>query len=346
MKEEICEECGAIIGIDEQAYVYKGRVVCGQCHRKLSRQAQHDKQLQDTWKLEEFTPLPQTEELEELLEPEQLKESKPPLDSLGKKEPEEFTALPETEELHEAIVPEEVEELKEPEEMPQPQLTPQVQESEEAFESIEPQETEEFSEFQEFEFFEEPKADEQVTESQELIEPLDSGVTKDFAEFHEFEQPPEPKEHQEVTESGKLFKTLRMDKPEEFEEFAGSEEIEEYKKPEKLRELIEPPAGPFVAEQVASVRLPGRRRRIKRTRSTLLCFLLTAWSLLCLFLLFYVPGRYADLLRDTAFCKRYQLGGFAPDCLILSLMIVWFFGALLLFVIVTSLQKDRHRAGR
>lgn len=366
MKEEICEQCGAIIGIDEQAYVYNGCIVCGQCDQMLHRQAQQDRLLQDTSNLEQLPPFPDTEELNEiqspketpeLTEPDELFEIEQlPLNEQVTKEKEnieslevfdtekESEVLPETEEPRDANVHQEFEQLKEPEEISQIRESGQIQESEKTFESIETPETEDFSEFQEFEFPEEPKADELVTESRKPFESLDNGGAEDFAQFHEFEEPPKPKEHQEVKESGKLFKTLRMDEPDEFERFSHAEEIEEYEKPEKLRDLIEPPAAPFIAEQVASVRLSGKRRRIKRTKSTLLCFLLTVWSLLCLFLLFYVPGQYADLLRDTAFCKRYQLGGFAPDCLILSLMAIWFFGALLLFVIVTSLQKDRHRA--
>jgi len=135
-----------------------------------------------------------------------------------------------------------------------------------------------------------------------------------------------------------------MPEPEELEGFPESEELEEYEKPEKLTELIEAPAGPLEDEQVASVFAskpsPRKPRLIKRTKSTLLGFLLTAWSLLCLLLVFYVPGRYADLLRNSAFGNRFQLGGAADDCLILFLMVLWFFGALLLFVVTTALQKD------
>ena len=137
-----------------------------------------------------------------------------------------------------------------------------------------------------------------------------------------------------------------MPEPEELEGFPESEELEEYEKPEKLRELIEAPAGPLEDELVASVLAskPSHRkpRRVSRTKSTLLGFLLTAWSLLCLFLVFYVPGRYADLLENSVFGKRFQLGGAAVDCLIVFFMVLWFLGALVLFVVTTGFQKDRH----
>lgn len=135
-----------------------------------------------------------------------------------------------------------------------------------------------------------------------------------------------------------------MDEPEQF---PGSQESQEYEKPEKLQDLVEAPglqAGPSQDEWVAIISGPksSLRKRIKRTRSTLLCFLITGWSLLCLTLLFYVPGRYADFLRNSALGKRLQLGGFAVDSLILFCMVLWFLGALLLFVVTTGFQKDRY----
>lgn len=310
MQEELCEECCRIIGLAEQAYVYKGRIVCQQCDRKLRQKAQQAKQLQDTWKLEEFTALPESEELYE------------------PKVPEEVTELKESEEFPET------------EQLPEPKVTPQLHESEKTLESTETQKIEEFSEFQEIEALEQPKADEQLLESEIPFESLDGLGTEDLGEVQELEEPREPEEPQEVKEGEKLFKTLRMDEPEEFEE---------YKKPEKLRELVEAPqlqTGP-VEDKAPRVRAlkPSPRKRIKRTKSTLPCFLLTAWSILCLLSLFYAPFHYADLLRNSSFCKRYQLGGFAPDCLILSLMIVWFLGALLLYIVSTGLQKNGHRAG-
>ncbi|GAF87230.1 unnamed protein product, partial [marine sediment metagenome] len=59
--------------------------------------------------------------------------------------------------------------------------------------------------------------------------------------------------------------------------------------------------------------------------------------------LFSVPGRYAHLLENSAFGQRFQLGEAADDCLIVFLMILWFLGALLLFVVTTGYQKDREQ---
>jgi len=314
MREEICEECGRIIGIAEQAYIYKGRIVCEQCDRKLREEVRQDQQLQDTWKPEEFTGLEEAETLDALKENEEVRESEELLDSLKTPEPEEFTGFPQAEELEE------------------PKEAENVREEEELLDSLKTPEPEEFTGFPQAEELEEPKEAEDVREETEIFESLEREEREDFSAFQEFEEPREPKEPQKPWERKKLSRILASREPEEFEE---------YEKPDKLRELIEPPAGPFVAEQAASVRLPHKRRRIRRTRSTLLCFLLTAWTFVCLLLLFYVPGRYADLLKNSAFGKRFQLGGFAPDCLILSMMVLWFVGALILFVVTTALHKDK-----
>jgi hypothetical protein len=283
----------------------------------------------------ESLKIPETEELPPLEEPQEVaefKKSEVIPEDLEMKEAIESLKIPETEEFTG---------LQETEELPEPEKTPQIRESKSPFESLETREPEELHE---------PKEPEGFPESEELPKSKEVREAEDFAEFHEFEEPSEikvlqkPKEPEGVKESGKLFKTLRMPESEELEGFPESEEFEEYQKPEKLRELIEPPAGPLEDEQLASVLSsePLLRKRIKRTKSTLVCFLLTAWSLLCLFLLFYVPGRYADLLRNSAFGNRFQLGEAAVDCLIVSLMVLWFLGALMLFVITTGLQKDRH----
>jgi phage shock protein PspC (stress-responsive transcriptional regulator) len=48
------------------------------------------------------------------------------------------------------------------------------------------------------------------------------------------------------------------------------------------------------------------------------------------------------LLENSAFGKRFQLGPAAVDCLIVFFMVLWFLGALMLFVITTGFQKDRY----
>jgi glucan phosphoethanolaminetransferase (alkaline phosphatase superfamily) len=63
----------------------------------------------------------------------------------------------------------------------------------------------------------------------------------------------------------------------------------------------------------------------------LLWLLLAGWSLLCLFLIFYVPVRYESELKGTAF---------GVECLIVSFMVLWFLGALVLFIATTFTQKD------
>ena len=368
MQEEICEECFRIIGLDEQAYACQSRIVCEQCDNKLRQAPPQDEGLPEAKEPEE--PKQFKEDLEDTAVP----------GPLVTHEPEEFTGLPENEILPE---PQELEEQKEPEQVPEsrePEETPEVQESEKSFEPPVTQKPEELLGFREREEVEEPKEPEQVPESREpevipedlesekAFKILETRKPAEFSEYHEFGDFQEPKEDPEVSSSEKPFESPVTQKPEEllgfphregarepeelqegkklFQILAGEEpeEPKGYKKPEKLRDLIEPPAAPFVAEQAASVHSPCKRKRIKRTKSTLLCLLLAAWSVLCLLSVFYVPGRYAHLLDDSAFFNKYQLGPVGADCLILSLLIAWFLGALALFVIATGLQKDRHRA--
>jgi len=40
MENEICENCGRAIGSLEQAFVYKGHIVCKECNKKLSDEPQ------------------------------------------------------------------------------------------------------------------------------------------------------------------------------------------------------------------------------------------------------------------------------------------------------------------
>ena len=243
--------------------------------------------------------------------------------------------------------PKEPQELQEPEkpqeilEPPEPPESEQLPETKEPEKVLEDKKVLESMELEESEDITEPIEYQEPQKRKKLFEVLRTRESEDFAEYQEFEDVLEPKEP-----VGVWKRTGRSESPQPQE----SQEPEEYEKPDKLRELIEAPAGPLEDEQFESVLsskpLPRKSRRIKRTKSTLVCFLLTVWSLLCLFLLFYVPGRYEQLLRNSAFGKRFQVGGFADDCLILSLMALWFLGALMLFVITTGRQKDRYPVRR
>ncbi len=110
-------------------------------------------------------------------------------------------------------------------------------------------------------------------------------------------------------------------------------------KPEEFLEFPELQASPVKIEQALDISkpptprpLPHKRKR-SRMRSTLLWLSLTGWSLLCLFLIFYVPVRYESELKSNAF---------GVECLIVSCMILWFLGALVLFIATTFTQKDER----
>ncbi|MBA7685848.1 hypothetical protein ES703_94277 [subsurface metagenome] len=108
-------------------------------------------------------------------------------------------------------------------------------------------------------------------------------------------------------------------------------------KPEELPEFPELQGSPIRIEQTLDISkpptpkpLPHKRRRL-RIRSTLLWLILAGWSLLCLFLIFYVPVRYEAELKGNVFGVEY---------LIVSFMALWFLGALVLFIVTTFTQKD------
>ena len=109
--------------------------------------------------------------------------------------------------------------------------------------------------------------------------------------------------------------------------------------PEELLEFPELQASPVKIEQALDISkprspkpLPHKRKR-SRMRSTLLWLSLAGWSLLCLFLIFYVPVRYESELKGNVFGVEY---------LIVSCMILWFLGALVLFIATTFTQKDER----
>ena len=111
--------------------------------------------------------------------------------------------------------------------------------------------------------------------------------------------------------------------------------------PQKLEELLEFPgyqAGPVKIEQALDISksqtlklLPHKCKRLRITRSTILWLLLAGWSLLCLFLIFYVPVRYESELKGNVFGVEY---------LIVSFMVLWFLGALVLFIATIFTQRD------
>lgn len=118
-------------------------------------------------------------------------------------------------------------------------------------------------------------------------------------------------------------------------------------KPEELLEFPELQASPVKIEQALEVSkpptpkpLPHKRKRVSTTESTLLPLSLAAWSLLCLFLLFYVPGRYISMLEINPLSDEYQTVRFSVECLILFFMLLWFFGALALYVVIVGYDKE------
>ena len=116
--------------------------------------------------------------------------------------------------------------------------------------------------------------------------------------------------------------------------------------PEELLEFPELQASPVKIEQALEVSkpptpkpLPHKRNRVSTTESTLLPLLLAAWSFFALFLLFYV-GHYISMLEINPLGDEYQIVRFSVECLILFFMVLWFFGALGLFIVTTITQKD------
>ncbi len=216
----------------------------------------------------------------------------------------------------------------ESEQLPETEEPENVLEEDKVLDSMEQEESEELTESKEYQ---------QPQKRKKLYDVLKTPESEDFAEYQEFEDVPQPKKNIGVHKRMGRSQSNRPQEP---------KKPEKYKKPGNLRDLIETPASTLEDEQFESALTskpsPRKRRRIKRTRSTLVCFLLALWSLLCLFLLFYVPGRYQDFLKNSTFGTRFQLGGFADDCLILSVMALWFFVALFVFVITTGMQKDRY----
>lgn len=189
-------------------------------------------------------------------------------------------------------------------------------------------------------------------ESQEQKEPLE------VQELKESEEPQEaraPEEFEIARESEEIFELLQRQESEELGELKESEEPGELKEPEEstaFQETIEteePIDAPVESEETAEMpevdsakALPRKRKRVITRESKLLPILLVAWSLITLFLLFYVPDRYAEILSNIAFGGELQLGGFADDCLIIFFMVLWFFGALGLYAGIIGSEKDER----
>ncbi len=186
--------------------------------------------------------------------------------------------------------------------------------------------------------------------SEELLESLE---VQEHKEILEFQQPQESKEPQEAQESGEPFESLDKQELEELEELKEpkgpkeSRELLEFQEAEESTEFQGPKAGQVEAEEGADVPdvpaakpLPRRRKRVSTTESTLLPLLLAAWSLLCVFLLFYAPGRYVSMLEINASGYEDRTVRIAVESLMLFFMVLWFFGALGLYVLIIGSEKD------
>ncbi len=116
----------------------------------------------------------------------------------------------------------------------------------------------------------------------------------------------------------------------------------EAKKIEKLLDFPELQAGRAKIPKLQAPKpLPHKRKRLRITRSMILWLLLSAWSMFCLFLIFYVPVHYESELRSYVFSNWPQDGRFTIECVIVSFMVLWFLGALVLFIAITFTQKDK-----
>jgi hypothetical protein len=178
-------------------------------------------------------------------------------------------------------------------------------------------------------------------ESEELLESLE---VQEHKEILEFQQPQESKGPQEAREL-EGFEELK--EPKGPKESPERKELLEFQEARESTELQGPKAGPVEAEEGADVPdvpaakpLSPKRKRVSTTESTLLPLLLAAWSLLCVFLLFYVPGRYVSMLQINAFGYEDRTVRIAVECLILFFMVFWFFGALGLYVVIIGYDKD------
>lgn len=319
MKEEICEECIGTIGFTDRAYVYEGRIVCEQCDRKLRQGENQDRispDAEDTWKAQQVQESP---DAEDTWKAQQVQESPAVEDTWQARESEELFDSVEAQEQNETLEVQEPQQCEEPHEVEAPEELEEAKGSEELFGFRKPQESKEF-----------PAAEDtwKTQESEEIFELL---------QRQESEEPGELKEAEETMESREL------EEPLEFKEVEESTELHE------PNETEEPIAGPVEAEETADVSevdsakpLPRRRKHISTRESKLLPFLFVIWTLLCFFMLFYVPDRYAEVLSGSIFGDKLQLGGFADDCLIIFFMVLWFFGALGFYVAIIGSEKDER----
>lgn len=108
-------------------------------------------------------------------------------------------------------------------------------------------------------------------------------------------------------------------KPEEFPEFP-----ELQGSPIRIGQALDVPKPP------APEPVPHKRRHL-RIRPALLWPSLVCWSVLWLFLIFYIPAYYRSELKGDSF---------AVELLIVSFMVFWFVGALVLYIAPMFTQKD------
>lgn len=178
-------------------------------------------------------------------------------------------------------------------------------------------------------------------ESEELLESLE---VQEHKEILEFQQPQESKGPQEARELEELEELKEPKGPKESREhrelleFQEAEESTELQGPKAV--LVEAEEGADVPDVPAAKPLSRRRKRVSTTEPKLLPILLAAWSLLCVFLLFYVPGSYMSLLEISASGYEDRTVRFAVECLMLFFMVLWFCGALGLYVVIIGYDKD------
>ena len=53
-----------------------------------------------------------------------------------------------------------------------------------------------------------------------------------------------------------------------------------------------------------------------------------------------MPGRYISMLEINPLGDEYQIVRFSVECLILFFMVLWFFGALALYVVIVGYGKE------
>jgi ribosomal protein S27AE len=116
-------------------------------------------------------------------------------------------------------------------------------------------------------------------------------------------------------------------KPEELPEFPEFPELQG--SPIRISQALDVPK-PQAPKPQAPKPIPHKRRRL-RIGPALLWPSLVGWSVLWLFLIFYIPAYYQSELKGDSF---------AVEFLIVSFLVFWFVGALVLYIVPIFTQKD------